>query len=188
MLSSPHSLFADCSFLKQLSICSHCAWDVPSPRPWAACGQEGLVMWPQMNLLPVAALSRSSWPSRDDCASRASSQVFRGSQRMLFGWDEKTAPPCLTLQVGMSLPFLSSAGLQQPLLVFSNKHTSHTNASLISDHLSMWIGLLRDTSDLNSIKTWALLKRKKADSYFAYIYGTICSLEHFGGKLSSWEG
>lgn len=39
--------------------------------------------------------------------------------------DRKSTPPCLTPQGGTSLPFLSSAGLQQPLLVCSNERTSH---------------------------------------------------------------
>lgn len=39
--------------------------------------------------------------------------------------DRKSTPPHLTPQVGTSLPFLSSAGLQQSLLVCSNERTSH---------------------------------------------------------------
>lgn len=174
MLSRPHSLCADCNFLKQLSICSHCAWEVPSPRPWATCGWEGLVMWPQMNLLPVAALSRSSWPSKDGCvvsfASRARSWVLRGSQKGLFRWVCLVTgnPHLLTWHHRSVHPCLSSLLQGCNSLCWSAQmnvhHTGLTKASLIWDHLSMWIGLLRDTSDLNSIKIWALLKRKKKNN------------------------
>lgn len=106
--------------------------------------------------------------------------------------DRKSTPPCLTPQGGTSLPFLSSAGLQQPLLVCSNERTSHgTYESILNLRSPVHVNrTLKGHFGLKLNQNLGIIKKekKKPDSYFTYIYGTIYSLEYFGGKHSSWEG
>lgn len=108
---------------------------VPSPWPRATCRQKGLFMWPQMDLLIVAALSRPSWPPRLRSPLPAG-QVLgaRRSQRgsMSLVSASKSAPPGCTLQICTPLPFLSPAWLWKPLQICSNighmdlKNTVHS--------------------------------------------------------------
>lgn len=133
MPSSPYSSFADRSLLQHHCICScSVGEEVPSGWPQATCGQKGLFMWAQMDLLTVAALSRHSWPSRlwwwGLLCQQGKFWVLRRSWRGLLRWVcFMTANPrhLDTLHIHTALPFLSSAWLPKTVQVCSNKHRSH---------------------------------------------------------------
>lgn len=126
MSSSPYSSSADFwgSFTFSPAACGR----VPYPWPQATHGQKGLFMWPQTNLLIVAALRRPSWPSKlwqqGLLCQLGKCWVLRGSQRGLLRW------VCLVLVnfhhlatcCGSILPWLSSVRQWKALQVRSNIH------------------------------------------------------------------
>lgn len=88
MSSSPYSSSAD-SWSR--STFSPAAWRrAPYSWPQDTCGQKGLFMWPQINLLIAVAFRRPSWPSRlwqqSLLCQLSKFWVLRGSQRGLLRW------------------------------------------------------------------------------------------------------
>jgi len=113
MPSSPYSSFADCSLLQQLCIYSCSIRVVPSPWPWATCGQKGSLCghrWTFSLWLPSAdPADHQGYRGRVSSASRASFCLLRGSQRGLRSVSLVPANPCcLTICCRFVLPCLSS--------------------------------------------------------------------------------